>query len=430
MSRDLRGDGRASRGSSVSGLSGAASSCGGSTAGASEPLINLDELSDEQILTLVNETAIAVEKLHMETVMFEKFYEKLGGGETVTTSRERTESGASSTPESSQPATASGSLLDVGPGAGPGSGRRKSTVSSGMGRRKSSASRMDPRGRAIRLNGKQKCAIATKEVVFAQSEFSKVKLSNRVELEKAKASTEEREMRLADIKKTLDDFNKEIVIGAVHPRTGVYMAEKVIRWMEDNCKIKAHQVEKIRVSIGSIRSKIRKLTLAAQQMAEKGEDDADQDPDQLLLQKQNFLLQLQDKDDQLVLNKKKLVRAQRKKYATQQDLKKELKREKDLEVAIADKESAIVDMEDKIKAIQKSNEKLKIANEKLREKIATHEVPSIDEYIELKLQLEQEQKKTKIFERKLNIKRLIEKNQMIKVVKRPPIFSQSAPLVM
>ena len=96
MSRDLRSDGRVSRGSSVSGLSGAASSCGGSTAGTSEPLINLDELSDEQILTLVNETAISVEKLHMETVMFEKFYEKLGGADamTVTTSRERTESGA------------------------------------------------------------------------------------------------------------------------------------------------------------------------------------------------------------------------------------------------------------------------------------------------------------------------------------------------
>ena len=78
----------------MSGLSGAASSCGGSTAGASEPMINLDELSDEQILTLVNETAIAVEKLHMETVMFDKFYEKLGGGETVTgsTGRERSES--------------------------------------------------------------------------------------------------------------------------------------------------------------------------------------------------------------------------------------------------------------------------------------------------------------------------------------------------
>ena len=43
-----------------------------------------------------------------------------------------------------------------------------------------------------------------------------------------------------------------------------------------------------------------------------------QDPDQLILQKQNFLAQLQGKDEQLVVNKKKLVRAQRKKYATQQ----------------------------------------------------------------------------------------------------------------
>ena len=109
------------------------------------------------------------------------------------------------------------------------------------GRRKSSASRMDPRGRAIRLNGKQKCAIATKEVVFAQTEFSKVKLSNKIQLEKAKASTEEREMRLKDVQNTLTNFNKEVVVGALHPRTGVYMAEKVIRWMEENCKIKSHQ---------------------------------------------------------------------------------------------------------------------------------------------------------------------------------------------
>ena len=413
----------------MSGLSGAASSCGGSTAGTSEPLINLDELSDEQILTLVNETAIAVEKLHMETVMFEKFYEKLGGGETVTTSRERTESGASSTPESSQPATASGSLLDVTPGGGV-ARRKGSTVSSGMGRRRSSASRMDPRGRAIRLTGKQKCAIATKEVVFAQNEFSKMKTSNRIQLEQAKAATEEREMHLKDVQKTLEDFNKEIVTGAVHPRTGVYMAEKVVRWMEECLKRKSHQVEKIRVSIGSIRAKIRKFSLAAQQLAEKGEDDADLDPDQLQLQKQNYLLQLQGKDDQLVINKKKLVKAQRKKYATQQELKMEMKKEKELEVAIADKESEIVDMEEKISSLVKSNDKLKITNEKLKEKIATHNVPTIDEYIDLKLRLEQEEKRAKVYQRKLNIKKLIEKNQMIKVVRKPRSFAIEQPIIL
>ena len=113
-----------------------------------------------------------------------------------------------------------------------------------------------------------------------------------------------------------------------------------------------------------------------------------------------------------------------------QDLKREMRREKELEVAINEKEAAIVDMEEKIKTIEKSNEKLKVTNEKLREKIATHKVPSIDEYIQLKLRLEQEQKKTKVFERKMNIKRLIEKNQMIKIVKKPVTFSEQNPIIL
>ena len=54
------------------------------------------------------------------------------------------------------------------------------------------------------------------------------------------------------------------------------VVSQVTKWLEDNCRAKAHQVEKIRVSIGSVRADIRRLSLAAQQLAEKGEDDADQ----------------------------------------------------------------------------------------------------------------------------------------------------------
>jgi hypothetical protein len=152
-------DGGQSRGSSVSAVS-AAPSSGGASTGIGEPVVNVDELSDEQILSLVNETAIVVDRLQLETVMFERYYEKLGGG---AGDGGRRESGAtgSSTPDSSQPPTAPGSLLDVSPAAG---GRRRSNVSSGS-RRKSSGSRTDPRGRQIRLTVKQKCGIASKEVV-------------------------------------------------------------------------------------------------------------------------------------------------------------------------------------------------------------------------------------------------------------------------
>lgn len=176
----------------------------------------------------------------------------------------------------------------------------------------------------------------------------------------------------------------------------------------------------------------------------------------MLLQKQNFLRQLEAKDEVLVKNKKKLVSfgysyfnlvqggtllrsrlhyflqvtAQRKKYSTQQKLKQELKREKELEAAIAEKQSLILDMEDKVKAIKATNEKLTIANAKLKEKIATHKVPSIDEYINLKIQLEEEQRRTKVFERKINIKKLIERNQTIKKIRAPQPFVRRQDIVL
>ena len=129
-------------------------------------------------------------------------------------------------------------------------------------------------------------------------------------------------------------------------------------------------------------------------------------------------------------NKKKLVTAQRKKYSTQQKLKQELNREKELEASISEKESLILDMEDKVAAIKAANEKLTISNEKLKEKIATHKVPSIDEYINLKIQLDNEQKKTKVFERKIYIKKLIERNQTIKKIRPPAPRVQSQQIVL
>ena len=169
-------EGGLSRGSSVSAVSGAASS-GGNSTGGGEPLVNVDELTDEQILSLVNETAMTVDRLQLETMMFERYFEKLGGGGEGGSvagggGQERRESGAtaSSTPDSSQPPTASGSLLDVSPAQG---GRRRSNVSMGS-RRKSSGSRTDPRDRQIRLTMKQKCGIASKEVIHATAELAKV----------------------------------------------------------------------------------------------------------------------------------------------------------------------------------------------------------------------------------------------------------------
>ena len=47
------------------------------------------------------------------------------------------------------------------------------------------------------------------------------------------AVTEEAEIRLAEIKKEAYEFERDIVKGAVNPRTGKPNAEKVIKYLED-----------------------------------------------------------------------------------------------------------------------------------------------------------------------------------------------------
>ncbi len=63
-----------------------------------------------------------------------------------------------------------------------------------------------------------------------------------------------------------------------------------------------------------------------------------------------------------------------------------------------------------------ANEKTRSAILKLKSKMATYAVPSIEELMNLKLALEREKAATKTMERKLYLKRLAEKNQQIRHV--------------
>jgi len=79
-------------------------------------------------------------------------------------------------------------------------------------------------------------------------------------------------------------------------------------------------------------------------------------------------------------------------------------------------ENLIQSLEDEIVRVEAANEKTRSAILKLKSKMATYAVPSIEELMNLKLALEREKAATKTMERKLYLKRLAEKNQQIRHV--------------
>jgi hypothetical protein len=77
-------------------------------------------------------------------------------------------------------------------------------------------------------------------------------------------------------------------------------------------------------------------------------------------------------------------------------------------------ENLIQSLEDEIIRVETANAKMAAAIGKLKSKMATHAVPSIEQLMELKLTLEREKTTTKTRQRKLHLKRLAERNQKIR----------------
>jgi hypothetical protein len=96
----------------------------------------------------------------------------------------------------------------------------------------------EARKRLVPLSVDQKHELALKELDEVQEETEATKAEWLVTMDSIQAELEEAEVRLLDLRKGEVEFRRDIVEGALHERTGKLMAEKVVRWMEDNIREK------------------------------------------------------------------------------------------------------------------------------------------------------------------------------------------------
>ena len=82
------------------------------------------------------------------------------------------------------------------------------------------------------------------------------------------AVLEETDVRIAELRKEAYEFKRDVVVGAENPRTGKIMAEKVIRYIEDNLRRKDAIIEKIKLKNATMKGHIKRLQ---QQLKDKEE---------------------------------------------------------------------------------------------------------------------------------------------------------------
>merc|ERR1712019_88169 len=230
----------------------------------------LTELQDEELYQLVQETTRTNEVLQIETRMFELYLKRVDPKDI----------------SSAQPGAPAPPSTDA-------SSKQRSL----RGRARSRGLSID---RHLKLTAEQKCDIATRELEELREEIERMKEDAEKKLDNFRAIMEEADLRYVEVKKSQYEFNRDIVNGAVNPRTSKVIAERLTRSIEDKIRARDTLIEKLRLKNSTLKVQKKKLQLQLKQKEEMGEVLHEVDFNQLKIENQQYLEKIDEKNQELL----------------------------------------------------------------------------------------------------------------------------------
>lgn len=358
-------------------------------------------LNEDQIQDLIAEASEQNEVIEREIQMFEKFLTRvdlkaMSVPPPAGAIKEEGASASSSAPLAPIATAPAGSTLSVSP---------ETSGPSQRGRSKSKSSTVGPGPERVllRLAMDQKCEIAARECDELRAEI----VRNRETTEKIqdghRATIEEAELHLDEIKKARYEFERDIAKGAVNKRTGLVVAERMLRYIEDKVRAKDTLGGKLRLKNSTLRVMKKKLEMQIKQKEEMGEVLHEVDFNQLKIENQQYLEKIDEKNQELLRLKlmagntlQVLNQYKKRLYTLTQEsdrLSSEFKSRNDLSEKI---DAELVGVEtDRVKAEE--------TNQAIRKELADFRVPDVLEYVKETASLQEMNKIVSSWERKVEI---------------------------
>lgn len=258
-------------------------------------------------------------------------------------------------------------------------------------------------GKGPKINLAQKTDMVMRAMEDTQSKLETFLKKSHVTRRNLKSELQEFSIREAEIKEATDIFEYNVVVQGVDKLTQRIPAEKFIRYMDEWLRSAQFQIEKLRLRIATLKGQYKKVSHQLIQRQELGENVHAVDFDQLEIENKHFKDKIEQKNTHLIELKKmnggaNLVLSTHKKtlQKLQEDctrLKEEIDA-KNNEIASTEKECEQAD--DELKAEIEKYENCK----KLK---YLYVVPDVMEYVKLKVRLEELRKNIKIWIRRKKI---------------------------
>ncbi|XP_055992090.1 coiled-coil domain-containing protein 113 [Sorex fumeus] len=324
-----------------------------------------------QLCGLVEDLSYGISALKTETVMFEKYYNKLDPR------------------DQKYPR-----LSDIKM-----TGQEYAQFRS----RRQSRSRPD---RTIGLTIEQKCQMMQRELEDTKETIRHMRANAERDLQYHEAIIEEAEIRWAEVQKAMSDFEKDILTTISKKKGSILATQKVMKYIEDMNRRRDDMKDKLRLKNVSLKVQKKKMLLQLRQKEEVGDALHEVDFQQLKIENAQFLEIIETKNSELVQLKLVSGNALHILSMHKSRLHQALELSSQLDKEIQLRDELLKKVEKESVQAEEGRAKAETINKKLRKQLAEFRAPPVMMYVQEKIRNGDLEKTIKMWERKVEIAEL------------------------
>ncbi|XP_030643432.1 cilia- and flagella-associated protein 263 [Chanos chanos] len=251
------------------------------------------------------------------------------------------------------------------------------------------------------LTMEQRCHVAETEICEIQKDMENFKQSSERVMLNYKATMEEADIRLAEVKKARSNFEQDVVKPLQERKGPVKGTEKVMRFIEEQINAKKSKIQRLRLKNAELCKKSKKLQEQQQQQQELAKEVQEVDFQHLVIENKNCLEQI-DKFNQDLLHLKQ-ANPQQSLNTYKKTLQSLTSESKQLDSDIASRKKMLMRIEEELLQSEQERLQAEILNRKLRDKLATFQVPDVQQYISANASHRQLEESVRSWERKVQV---------------------------
>ncbi|XP_028930824.1 coiled-coil domain-containing protein 113 isoform X1 [Ornithorhynchus anatinus] len=260
--------------------------------------------------------------------------------------------------------------------------------------------------RLIGLTMDQKYELGQRELEETKEEMRQMRANSERDLQNHEAILEEAEIRWAELKKAMQDFDRDILQNLSKKKGSIVATQKIMKYLEDKNHLRDLMKDKLRLKNISLKAQKKKILLHLKQKEEVDEALHEVDFQQLKIENAQFLEKIDERNRELLQLKMTAGNTLQVLNFYKKKLQNAMETSSRLEKEISLKKEMLEKIERETIQGEKERAQAESLNKKLRKQLSNYRVPHVMKYVQETMESYDLEKSIEIWERKVEIAEL------------------------